>query len=293
MRNYFTLLSAAKRYLLNIDKFFLKKEDWDKINPILVVSTGRTGTKFFASYFNNHFDDFWAVHEPFPKIDLLAAGYFKGKFKYSRVKNTLRWRRKFMQRELYIRGYANYLESNPALWSLIPVMKDIMPHAKIIHVIRDGRSWLRSAYSRKFDVYGNLKRDRNGILWKFTSNEISIDQFSGKWDEMNMIEKLAWIWKVKNENILNDISSDPNAITVRFEDIFYAENNYRGIDKIIDFISQDYSIHTSLNDIKQPLREKMNTTQAFLLPEYEKWTMEQKRSFERIAGDFMKKVGYF
>ena len=33
---------------------------------IFVLSTGRTGTKFLAEYFNNNYPDITALHEPKP-----------------------------------------------------------------------------------------------------------------------------------------------------------------------------------------------------------------------------------
>jgi len=292
MNKYRNILSATKKYLIKSGKIIFPGKDWDEINAVLVVSTGRTGTKFIASYFNKYIDDFFAIHEPFPKIDLISSKYFAGKMSYHCAKKKIHWRRQFMQRELYKVNHNNYLESNPALWSLIPIMREIIPNVKIIHIIRDGRTWLRSGYSRKFDGKGNLIKDRHGIFWKFTSDDFPHDEYYGHWSYMNMIEKLSWIWKIKNETILNDIKSDSDAITVKFEDIFNEENDCKGIQSIVDFISKDYPLNLNVDDMVAPLKNKINRTSGFQLPEYTRWTVNQKKSFEGIAGNLMHQLGY-
>ncbi|MFW6046514.1 MAG: hypothetical protein ACOCP4_01840 [Candidatus Woesearchaeota archaeon] len=293
MNKYRNLLSAARKHIINFDSLILQKKSWEEINAVLILSTGRTGTKFMASYFNNYIKNFYAAHEPFPKIDLLASRYFTSKISTDSVKKKIEWRRQFIQRELYKTQQENYLESNPAFWSLIPIMREILPNIKIIHIIRDGRTWLRSAYSRKIDSKGKYKKNRHGIIWRFTADEIPTDEYYGKWSEMDIIEKLAWIWKTKNETILNDIEDDPKAITIKFEEVFSKENNYKGITDIINFINHDWTVEPTISDCSEPLKNKENKSPQFTLPKYQKLNNTQQKSFETIAGNLMEKMSYF
>jgi hypothetical protein len=292
MNKYRNILSAGKNYAENLDALFFNKKDWADVNAVIVVSTGRTGTKFIAHYFQKYIENFFSLHEGFPKLDILASRYFTEKLSYSKTKDKVKWRRKFSQRELYKNQKNCYLESNPGFWSLLPILNDIMPNLKIIYVVRDGRTWLRSVYSRKIDKRGNLKKDRHGLVWKFTADDKKVDEYYGLWNKMNIIEKLAWTWKIKNETIYKSIKNNSNAITVKFEDIFHAEKNYNGLQEIINFISNDYPVKLNLNDITSPLKEKVNKTPDFLLPKYENWSEGQKDGFKRIAGNFMSKMNY-
>ncbi len=293
MNKYRNILSNWKQYLLNADGLLLNKTDWSDVNVVIVVSTGRTGTKFIAHFFNEYVNNFFSIHEPFPKIDLLAAKYYQQKIDYNRVIRKVRTKRQFMRRKLFVKNLNNYLESNPAFWSLIPVIREVFPNLKIINLVRDGRTWLRSAYSRKFDAKGNYRRDQYGLIWKFNADDIPKDPYYGKWHQMSIIEKFAWVWRTKNKTIMNAIKDDPNAITVRFEDLFFEENNYNGIKEIVKFISEDYYLNIELNDIASPLKNKVNSTSKFLIPEYAQWSDQQKSSFGKVAGDMMYKLGYF
>jgi len=54
----------------------VKKMDWNNINKYFIISTGRTGTKFLAKFFNEIGNSI-AVHEPNPEFLKLAINYAK------------------------------------------------------------------------------------------------------------------------------------------------------------------------------------------------------------------------
>lgn len=222
---------------------------------------------------------------------MLSVNYFTKKINYEDVKKKFQRRRIFVQRDLYANNQYNYLGSNPALWALLPIIREIMPKAKIIHIIRDGRSWIRSVYSRKINNEGYLKKNRHGHVWKFTTDAVNYDLYYGEWQNMNMIERLAWIWKTKNQLIVNTIKDDANSITIKYEDIFNRSTNNHGMSNLIDFISEDVSIELASNHANA-FERKVNDTKKFLLPPYQYWTIEQKNSFEKIAGEFLRQMGY-
>ena len=51
--------------------------DWDDMESVFFVSTGRTGTKFFARFFSTAYDNVLAYHEPTPDLFDLGLQYQK------------------------------------------------------------------------------------------------------------------------------------------------------------------------------------------------------------------------
>jgi len=288
-------MQFTEKHNYYIDKakhLLIKPLPKDKINFIVIVSTGRTGTKFLADYYNHYAQNILAKHEPFPPVAYLNADFFKNRISFDQAEKTYLNKRKHIQKILHSKGINNYLESNSGLAFLLPIIKKQFPRYKIVHIIRDGRDWIRSVYSRKLQNDGTPTLNKRGEVWKFTAKDIN-DQYANNWDNMNMIEQLSWMWKVRNEFILNYIRDDERAISIRFEDIFNPDDNYKIFDKLIHFINDDTNIKLNLEDPLIPVKKKINKTNKFLLPPYMEWNESDKESFNNIAGDLMEEYNYF
>jgi len=263
---------------------------WKDRKIVLIVSTGRTGTKFFEHFFNQAYKNIHCVHEPYPDLSQEGADYFKGKIDTKYLKYIFfRTRGKHLN-DLIRLGKDIYIESNGGLCYILPVLQKILPSFKVIHVVRNPKDWVRSAYSRKIkDSNGVKLRYKDDNAWKLKADELK-DNGGYIWKNMNLIEKLAWTWKTKNENILRFIENN-DGITVRFEDIFY--NEHKGLENILHYIS-DYQPekNSKIESYSELIPTQINSTDKFEIPTFEKWDMQDQLKFNAIASPLMSKLGY-
>jgi len=267
------------------------KKQWKDITFIIFVSTGRTGTKFFATYFSQFTDNIFAKHEPYPDFTYHGNEYLKGNISEQKVLSKFVKSRKLIQQKLYLKNMNKYVESNGGLIFLLPQIQKLTENFKIVHIIRDPKSWTRSACNRRIDNNGKLLPNKK-IPWKITADDFPNDPYFGKWHDMTIIDKHAWIWSKKNQMILNHISNNKNAITVKFEDIFNTNNNFIGFDSILQFLMKDMQIDFNINDKKAPLKNKVNWTKNYKFPSYDDWSRLQKKRFKEITGDLAHMFDY-
>ncbi|MFW9773018.1 MAG: sulfotransferase domain-containing protein [Candidatus Thorarchaeota archaeon] len=288
---------------------------WQGFTPRFIVSTGRTGTKFLVYLLNNLFNDIDVRHEP--EINFLKLRYRFEVGKISLENATQEFLK--LRYNLYNNVQeATYIESNPYLSTLIPIIKKIFSDYRIIHIVRDGREWLRSAMSRGIqesfvfktslplvdvlrmipintDWYRKLNLLRiNNIMkdiWRIRAIDFKDDPYRDLWNHMSQLERFAWKWQKINRFIQEAIKDDNKAMIIHFEDLF--KQNYSGIQKILDFFELDYSLDLKRSKLDSLLSEKINKTRSFRLSHWKNWEPEQMHKFNLIAGDLMRYYGYY
>jgi hypothetical protein len=291
-------------------------EVWRNLKPNFIISTGRTGTKFLVYFFNALSKEIDARHEPKPNL-------LKLKWQFGTGKITLEKAMKIFQKEkmgLYKtikKPY--YIESNPRLRYFIPIIKQIFPNYKIVHIIRDGRDWVRSAMNRgiyssiidiiptpvikflRFIIPDNISLPQFGIinlqayyrdLWRFSIDDFTEKTYHKKWTHMTQFEKLSWNWNRYTEEIYYEIRENANIITVKFEDIFDRENQYRGLKKITNFFELDDFWEDSDLNLDVIFSKKINISKTYNFPHWKNWKKAWLIKFEEIAGNSMNLYEY-
>ncbi|MHA1724315.1 MAG: hypothetical protein ACTSXH_05675 [Promethearchaeota archaeon] len=290
---------------------------WKELNPKFIISNGRTGTRFLSHFFNTLSNEIDAQHEPSPSILKLRYQFGTGKFSLEKAIKKFK-RERF---ELYTSIQKPiYIESNPGLSSLIPVIRKVFSSYKIIHIVRDGRDWVRSTinrgiYSSKIDrsltpmlpllrlfAPNVIKKPKikniniNAYLrdiWRFRALDFKKDPYYKKWPQMSQFEKNTWLWNKIDDSIYQEIKDDPNAKTVKFEDIFNKEKKYQGINEIINFFElKDLSKSSNLN-IDEFFSKKINISPLYSFPNWKLWDDTYTSQFNEIAGEKMKNYEYF
>ena len=282
-----SLIGGKGNYYYYKSLFGTPKE-WDEILYIGIVSTGRTGTKFFQKFFDSSSENVLSVHEPFLDTIELSKNFFLKKLEEPYAVKTFLNHRRIFCNQLLSSGKNVFLESEPNLVYLLPIIQKQLPRYKIIHIIRDPRDYVRSFASRQVKLKGKIHRKYDfDKYWKVLPREIN-DPITTQWEEMDIVGKGAWQWTHVNQEILNHIKDDPNAITIKFEDIFQKEENSKGMETLINFLENNI---TYLHE--NPLRlveQKSNSTKNFLLSDYSGWSLKQKGGFKEIvaplAGEF-------
>ncbi|MBN2301994.1 MAG: sulfotransferase [Lentisphaerae bacterium] len=279
------LLETRLRQCALFDRFMLKlglvgKPDWNGIDTAFIVSTGRTGTKFLARFIAG-VAGFNAVHEPRPDLLKYALTYAQGKHSFDNATKFIEQSRRTAPADTRRRACSVYVESNNRLFSLLKPLRALFPNAKIIHIVRDGRSYVRSGMARKWYTKRDYKKREHAYMFPD-------DPYFDKWNSMTRFEKICWRWQKKDGFITRDFTeiAEPK-IKVTFEDIF-EDPDRKGLYKLARFLGiTDEDVSARIQMMGQ---ERVNTNKAFedRINAWPKWDDQLKKSFDRIAAEHMK-----
>ncbi|MCI5133485.1 MAG: hypothetical protein D3920_00130 [Candidatus Electrothrix sp. AW2] len=171
------------------------------------VSTGRTGTAFIEQLLNE-VKGVDVYHEPFPCLAEFPNLVFTNK-KKSFSKGVLLGARSQRIIECYNRNKI-YVESNQVLSFFIREIIECFPNAKIIHLVRNPYSFIKSGMQKGW--YSN------DTVWEYGRRKCDREL----WNTMNQIQKLSWYWTEVNRTIIKDCSiflTNDKYFLLRLEDI--------------------------------------------------------------------------
>lgn len=181
----------------------------------LCISTGRTGTMGLANYIDQTYPDVTALHEPPPSrvLRILSNLYLAGHID----KRWMRFVFQLCRRRLFNRlDTPVYFEVNPFMFGFLDVVDDILPGARIIHIVRHPASYIVSHL--KFGAFGPVK---SKIPFWMMKADWDKENPNSKWADMSPTERLAYRWHRVNreieraENLFGE-----RYCRVRFEDLF-------------------------------------------------------------------------
>ena len=171
----------------------------------------------------------------------------------------------------------------------------IFPESKLVVVVRNGKHFVRSAYSAEIP-------DRMPIGYvddrEFTKHEMAVAAgrlrpkantiSSNHWDFYSPFQKNCWLWADTNRIILEGAAEWPNnrKKLFRFEDLFEGPETIR---PFLNFLEID-SIENM--EIKEILSRKMNAREKKAVPPPDEWKPDLIEQFDTIAGPMMKTLGY-
>lgn len=290
---------------------------WENLSYKFIVSTGRTGTKFLTHFFTIYSDKICIRHEPDPKnlklkwqfgTDKINIENAIEKFKKSKYNSY-----KDVKKEFYI-------ESNPYLIFLIPIIREVFLDYKIVHIVRDGRDWLRSAMNRgvyssiidylplqiinffRFILKDNIRLPPSKKIkfqtyyrdiWRFRIDDFKEKTHFKSWAYMTQFEKLAWMWSKINKVAYKEVQDDTNVKLIKFEDIFNKGSGYPGLKQIIQFFDLNNLWQNFNGDLDLIFSEKINKSQAYSFPHWKNWKREWVTKFNQIAGETMELYKYY
>lgn len=290
---------------------------------IVITSTGRTGTEFFAKLFADILPNCTSLHEPdifkfngvenrfehyrqqtrragvWKMLLLKALGKwtlvklsdarFLGKMKYEQAKKELD-----IQRASFIAKMPGdvYVESNLGYYGLLDVMPGAFKNHRTIYIVRDGRDWVRSMLNWG-EVYGKRGLARQLIAHKWpTAVDFPDDPLTKQWNTASRFTKLCWAWAKLNEFSFNSVSQNQNAQLFHFEKIFFGEERYQYLNNLLGFAISFPGMNLQPIGATNGWLEKKIHQSSDGFPSWEKWTVEEKKQFEQICGPLMEKLGY-
>lgn len=256
-----------------------KDEAWRSARCLFVLSTGRTGSSTLIRLLNLS-PRVTALHEPKPN---LVRQYRRA---YSGVMNRPdRYRRLFerARRRLISRECPNgevYAEAT-LLKFFAPVIAEMLPNAKFLHLHRHPGEVVRSAMRRRWYLDNPL--DRYRLVPSPT------DPACGLWRHWDSFQKACWLWHVENQYFLDLAQTLGNDRVLRLPFDQWIDPRTGEYRRIFDFIGID---PPELGAVSRILGMKYNRQVDGEFPHYEQWTDVQKQSLCEIAATTMNHLGY-
>ena len=162
--------------------------------------------------------------------------------------------------------------------------------ATVVHLSRDGREFVRSAYPR--------------VVYTAAEAQLPIlpcdsDPCAGRWSEMTRFEKLCWYWSHTNEMLRATVE-----LHVRMEDVVSDYGYFKR--KLLGPLDLSVSEDSWRQFVSRPkntssMYRRRRWIRGWVKPEVEvhppigrpsSWTTEMHAQFEEICGPTMKKLGY-
>ena len=265
--------------------FDLRENDFnDLYPPVFFLSTGRTGTKWFADLFSKNKKTL-VFHVPKP--DLSVQGVFAyNLFKAGSLdKDKDLWRsiaEIFLAgREQHLRySYKTdkqYIETNNFLTFFAPVLAELLPNAKFVHIYRHPGEFVRSAINRNYysDNDNNLMRRIKPIDGYYYDT----------WDNLSQLEKSAWLWNETNL-FLEDFKSKINRD--RVFSFNFNELTLENVKSLTQFIGVDLKENT----IRKNMQKKKNVQKTKKFPSYSQWKEQDKQKLLDVCAELAGRYGY-
>jgi len=253
--------------------------------PIFFLSTGRCGTNWFV-YLLSKTRGLKVFHEPKPNLGIqgvLMYNYLK-ESNYSldeKIKNIFK-EIIYIAGEQYFRySYKTdnrYVETNNQITFFAPILAEMFPHAKFIHIFRHPGEFVRSALRRNFysnDNVDDMKRIK----------PIQVTPYFDKWEDYSPIEKASWLWNETNSFIERFKSSvgETRCYTFNFNNISIDE-----IVPLLDFLD----VQIPRNKIAKKISKRTNVQTRKEFPLYNEWKDSDKVLLKKHCNDLASKYGY-
>lgn len=256
-------------------------EDIKSIPVTFILSTGRTGTQFFAKYLTQSCSDVLCLHEPHPTrrfkwysnfylTKRLSSGFIARQF----IKTRAKILNSFEGRE--------YVESNNMIFGCIKPVASEMEKVKVIHIIRHPLTYIQSHLNKGFwnGIKGFTARNIPGWVEFF-------DKDIRKSNDPVMILAARWIYV---NSVIQNYREDFPYLCFRFEDLFLKpeEKSLESLNEIREFIGCDKLTDTeNLKWLARPSNQSKTNIS-------EKWPIETRHIefLKRQGNDLLKKYGY-
>ena len=273
----------AMRLKFKVEPFLLRQElgaSIDSIDETLAqkqifigCSTIRSGSTFLADLMQNSLPNAKIEHEPNINDYWNYAAVLQqpeAAFDYieSYRKQDILWRINKANTNIY--G-----EWNPFFIMHMKAAKALIPTAKLIHLVRDGRSVVRSIMAR--EVLGT-----KDPMTKIVRPSID-DEYHDEWDSMTRFEKVCWKWQSENKFLRETIDTAP----IKFELLIKSYDYFK--EQLLNPLEIEISQEQWQTAINQP----KHASPKHRMPKWEHWKSSEKQIFKRICGEEMRNLGYF
>lgn len=281
-------IQRLKKYLEQI--IYKNRYNWDDVEVYFIIGTGRTATNFFAKFIQeNYGNKVLAVHEPMPDLSNYGISKLRGEISQKDFLNYIRFNRALQCKNIHnANGNKIYIESNNNVTISIEEIRMVFPKVKFVHITRNPQTYIGSSLNKinkgktQYTLYG-----ATDYRPRITAKDFENDTYSKSWDHFTQFNKLCWYWNKINEIYLDYDKSNNDIITVKYEDIFFDENN-AGLFKVLNFMGLD----TNRSFDKFPINSKVNVSTGQQNFDYTNWSEEEKIFFKETVSKTAQKLNY-
>lgn len=251
---------------------------------VLLLSTGRTGTQFFARLINKFFPEIYAVHaSPYSTVINVLCNAYSAKL-CPRVLIKWVWKL-FKEKEISNCGSHTYIDSNNHLYQFPQLYGQLYPNLRILHIVRDPRDYIKShlnwAKGRKKSYVANF------IIPFWQPNGFLMGEYTLiRWLRLSQLQRFAWIWCYKNNEIEKIESIGVPYCRIRFEDVFNKFDKCSFI-RAIEFMGLDFN-----NQLVDEIKVRKNESTYTWVKKWEDWSDKDCAQVDNICGSMMKKYSY-
>jgi hypothetical protein len=271
-----TLVTKAKLEVRSIGGRGLREagriEEWYRNHKFFFgFAVPRSGTTFLADFLNS------VVKQDIVQHELSINDYYYQALAIQSEAAATEYIEKYRLYEIYYRlrpySFDTFGEINPFLRRHCKALLQVLPEAKMFHLIRDGKNVLRSMMSRELFAF-------NDPMAKLI-RPAPQDPYAEEWGSMSRFEKLCWLWQEDNRFMRETIGH-----TVKFE-LLVSDYEYfrtRLLEHVgLSVTHDDWAAHTP---------QIINKTPTYRMPAFEEWDPAERHAFDRICGDEMAANGY-
>lgn len=247
-------------------------------NPVFFLSTGRCGTKWFSDLFETN-KKLMVLHSPSPTLAVQSRKAYEY-FITKGVQNSDLLQEVFLTgREEYLR-YAyktgkRIIETNNYVTFFAPILLNLFPDAKFVHLIRHPGEFIRSGMRRKYyeeQNFDDIKRI------------IPINDINKKWGNYSRIEKIAWLWNETN-NFIEDFKMKNSTACYSYN---FNENSLNNILGLIEFLKIDLDNY----NVSKLMKSKANVQILGDFPRYKDWPNSDKQAVNNICKGLANSYNY-
>ena len=259
----------------------LRSNDFlDLKRPVFFLSTGRTGTKWFAKLLKKA-----------PNLSVFHAGVpdlaIQNKEIYNLLQNdeiSKNLQDKFIK-EIFLSAREEYLiysyktqkrfvETNNQLLFFAPVIAKLFPQSIFVHLYRHPGEFVRSGMRRGWYDDNDFTKFK---LIKSNKTEI--------WNNFSKTEKISWLWTETNQFI------EDFKLSIDSKRVFSFNFNELTIERLLK-LNNFIGTNISEKYIQKQISKKANVQQVGEYHTYDKWREIEKEQLRRICGDLANKYGY-
>lgn len=256
-------------------------DQWKSLEPIWVLSTGRTGTHTLTELFqlSPKVDPY---HEPAPELFQLSYDYYMGNIDRPGALSAL----KYARDERVFRSFRDgliYIETNNRVTYLADLLLDLYPKSKFLYLYRNPYDFIRSGMRREY-YHGHL-RDAGRITPR------ADDKFYKEWQSFSDIEKVAWNWRAVNQLCISFMNKLPQNQQMSFSSESLFSANKELVDQLFDFIgSREY--HPPTSAVDRVLDTKYNAQKRGSFSKPSDWTEGQARKVDQLIRPVANQLPY-
>jgi len=281
-------------------RYLKRKSTLKKVDAVLVVSTGRTGTKFFEKFFRDLSLNAVVLHEPKPDFFGFGLDKIRDAFYGRKLTKQLIIIRGILILSLQEQGLlkkgTKYVESNPFLFPILDEYIPVFKSVKIIYITRDPKTYLVSAFNKdpsnddRNDFYGS-----SDVRSRLTAADFK-EMTTEAWEAFSRQEKIAWYWNKCNSILYDKYKAlDENALHVTFEALFSGsmETRIESFKKVISFVEPTYVFDQNDDTLVALSAKKINRSKTLSgVEQFDDFDIEIQRKVLALVAPMSKKIGY-